>query len=127
MSVNRSQLAKILELLGSAHDGEALSAARRAHALVKAEGESWESLLLPAVRQSAAPNADATAHQTKRGRLLTTYDMYQALQNSARVPQDIKKRLRARERALIDGELSEAEIADIKRLFERLLAAGTAR
>ena len=45
MTVNRQQLAKILELLGSAHDGEALVAARRADAMVKAGAEDWASLL----------------------------------------------------------------------------------
>lgn len=121
MSVDRIQLAKILEMLGSAHDGEALSAARRAHALIKAEGQSWEALL--AGGAEPAPVAARATPAAKRSRLLTTYDMYQALQASTRVPQEIKKRLRAGERALIDGELSATEIADIKRLFEQLLAA----
>ena len=122
MPVNRIQLVKILELLGSSHDGEALSAARRAHSLIKAGGEPWEELLIGRAPQQVMPRAAQPAPTAKRRRLLTTYDMYQALQNSTQVPQEIKKRLRGNERALIDGELSPAEIGDIKRLFEQLVA-----
>jgi hypothetical protein len=39
--LDRVKLAKILGLIGSAHDGEALAAARRAHDLVSAEKLTW--------------------------------------------------------------------------------------
>jgi len=128
MSVNRTQLAKILEMLGSSHDGEALAAARRAHALIKAEGESWETLLIGDA--TLTPNAIDGAmapRAAKRTRLLTTYAMYHALLNSSHVPQEIKKRLRGNERALIDGELGAADIEDIKRLFDQLVAGRSGR
>lgn len=128
MSVNRTQLAKILEMLGSSHDGEALAAARRAHALIKAEGETWQTLLIgDATLMAGAIDGAAAPRAAKRARLLTTYDMYQALLNSTHVPQEIKKRLRGSERALIDGELAAAEIADIKRLFDQLVAGRSGR
>lgn len=44
-SSDRSMLAKLLGLVGSAHDGEALAAARKAHALVAARGITWPDLL----------------------------------------------------------------------------------
>lgn len=45
MSLDRSRLAKLLELVGSSFDGEAFNAARKAHAMVKASGLSWEKIL----------------------------------------------------------------------------------
>lgn len=45
MSLDRIRLARVLEMIGSSFDGEALVAARRAHALVKGEGLTWEDLL----------------------------------------------------------------------------------
>ncbi|MFN4141713.1 hypothetical protein [Aestuariivirga sp.] len=44
-AAERSTLAKLLGLTGSAHDAEALSAARKAHELVKARGNTWSDLL----------------------------------------------------------------------------------
>lgn len=42
---DRSMLAKLLGMTGSAHDGEALAAARKAAALVKAKGATWPAIL----------------------------------------------------------------------------------
>lgn len=41
----RSTIAKLLGLIGSDHDAEALSAARKAHELVKSRGITWPDLL----------------------------------------------------------------------------------
>ena len=42
---DRSTIAKLLGLVGSNHDAEALAAARKAHELVKARGITWPDLL----------------------------------------------------------------------------------
>lgn len=42
---DRSTIAKLLGLIGSDHDGEALSAARKAHELLRAKGGTWLDLL----------------------------------------------------------------------------------
>jgi hypothetical protein len=42
---DRSTIAKLLGLVGSTHDAEALAAARKAHELVKARGITWPDLL----------------------------------------------------------------------------------
>lgn len=42
---DRSMLAKLLGMVGSDHDGEALAAARKAAALVAARGITWPDLL----------------------------------------------------------------------------------
>jgi hypothetical protein len=38
-------LSKLLGLTGSAHDGEVINAARKAHELVKAKGATWPAIL----------------------------------------------------------------------------------
>ena len=42
---DRSTIAKLLGLVGSHHDGEALSAARKAHELLRAKGATWGEVL----------------------------------------------------------------------------------
>lgn len=44
-ATDRAMLAKLLGLVGSDHDGEALSAARKAHDLLRAKGATWSDLL----------------------------------------------------------------------------------
>src|SRR5262249_29758932 len=41
MTLDRTKLIKVLGMLGSAHDGEALAAARRAQELIRAAGMTW--------------------------------------------------------------------------------------
>jgi hypothetical protein len=49
LRLDRDKLAKGLGLLGSAHDGEVLSAARMANTLVRSAGVTWHQLLDPKV------------------------------------------------------------------------------
>lgn len=42
---DRSTIVKLLGLIGSHHDGEALSAARKAHELLRARGATWGEVL----------------------------------------------------------------------------------
>lgn len=44
-STDRTTISKLLGLIGSAHDAEALAAARKAHQLVKDKGASWPEVL----------------------------------------------------------------------------------
>lgn len=52
---DRETLAKLLGLVGSDHDGEALSAARKAHEMVRARGLTWQDVLLVRPAASQAP------------------------------------------------------------------------
>ena len=54
---DRESLAKILGMIGSDHDGEVLSAARKANAMVRAAGLTWQQVLLvrPSAAQSTPP------------------------------------------------------------------------
>lgn len=47
--LDRTKLAKLLGMLGSAHDGEIAAAGRKANALVKAAGITWEEAIKPVV------------------------------------------------------------------------------
>jgi hypothetical protein len=40
-------LAKVLGMMGSAHDGEALAAARKASAIVRRRGNTWDEIVKP--------------------------------------------------------------------------------
>lgn len=44
-TTDRNTIAKLLSMIGSAHDGEALAAARKAHELVQAKGATWGEAL----------------------------------------------------------------------------------
>jgi hypothetical protein len=127
MALNRQQLAKILELMGSAHDGEALAAARRAHMLVKNSGVSWETLLgaqiirlntnapqRPPVQEPPRPRA-SNGH----GRELTSYEMLYALLHSNRTPALVKRRLKPMEAKLEDGDVEEEALEELRALFKR--------
>ena len=59
---DRSMLAKLLGLVGSHHDGEALSAARKAHALVMQRNATWLDVLAAAPQQPS-PAADCAPPQ----------------------------------------------------------------
>lgn len=123
MALNRQQLAKILELMGSAHDGEALAAARRAHMLVKNSGESWEGLLgslpVPSVSAVASATPQRPRPANGHGRELTTYEMLYALLHSNRTPALIKKRLKPLESKVVDGDVAEEVLQELRNLFRR--------
>ena len=126
MALNRQQLAKILELMGSAHDGEALAAARRAHMLVRNSGETWDSLLDPrpaALRQpAAAASPTPERRRTGQGRELTSYEMLYALLHSNRTPTLIKKRLKPLESRIVDGDVADDVLQELRLLFRRYVA-----
>ena len=49
------KLVKVLGLLGSAHDGEVAAAGRRADAMVKGTGLSWDEVITPAAPAPVPP------------------------------------------------------------------------
>jgi len=129
MTVNRQQLAKILEMLSSAHDGEALAAARRADAMVKASGEDWAALL--GVEVAAGSQLDPVPEpisqpQRRRSRELTSYEMLMALLQSDRTPAEVKKGLRPLEKKLFEGDIADGDLADLRMMFSRYVARASA-
>lgn len=71
-STDRSTIAKLLGMVGSAHDAEALTAARKANMLVKAKGATWVDLLTasPAPPPPASPAPPQPHHLTEARDLL---------------------------------------------------------
>lgn len=64
MSIHRNdlqKLAKLLGMIGSASDGEALNAARKAHALVTEKGSTWHEAFGVAETVAAPPAHDQLA------------------------------------------------------------------
>jgi hypothetical protein len=53
--LERERVARVLAMIGSSHDGEALNAARLAHQLITAAGLTWEEFL--AQRENLATEA----------------------------------------------------------------------
>jgi hypothetical protein len=51
-----AKLAKILGMLGSDHDGEVAAAGRRANAIIKGAGLTWDQVLAPVVSPSESPH-----------------------------------------------------------------------
>ena len=65
-STDRTTISKLLGLIGSAHDGEALAAARKAHQLIVQRGATWPEVL----GLATMPAAPAPDHLTEARDLL---------------------------------------------------------
>jgi hypothetical protein len=73
-STDRTTISKLLGLIGSAHDAEALAAARKAHQLVRDRGASWPEVLgLAATPMAPEPDHLVEARDLlKRGKGILT-------------------------------------------------------
>jgi hypothetical protein len=70
MTLDRAKLAKVLGMLGSAYDGEALAAARRAHEMLRAEKLTWSDAVgVDAVVAEAACRHLLAENEMLRGEL----------------------------------------------------------
>jgi hypothetical protein len=65
-STDRTTISKLLGLIGSAHDAEALAAARKAHQLIVQRGATWPQVL----GLATTPAAPAPDHLTEARDLL---------------------------------------------------------
>jgi hypothetical protein len=102
------KLAKILGLLGSAHDGEILAAGRRAHLLIANSGWTWAELL-------GAPSAVEDCRESRRmveACLAVPADLFENYET--RFLTNILPQLRRGRR------LSEKQLAWLCRLYERV-------
>jgi hypothetical protein len=69
MTLDREKLAKILGLVGSVHDGEALLAARRAHGMLAAAGLTWHDAVAADIAIAAEVRRLASENESLRDRL----------------------------------------------------------
>ena len=124
--LDRELLEKLLAMIGSSHDGEALAAARKADALVKRAGLTWREVL--AGRNEPRPQAEAPPAQPARSRSRTTrnrftlsdQDVIDALLTSRRVPIRIKRTVESYADAMKHGELSRDDRAHLRNLYAYL-------
>ncbi len=130
---NRVTLAKVLEVLGSEHAGEALAAAKLATAMMREAGLSWDEVLrseLPpqrtprlAVVASGDPAAPGPGPMgMRRERDLSPYEQFFMLLLSPRTPNHVKKELRGWEARVLDGEITPQEKNDLRQMFKQFVA-----
>jgi hypothetical protein len=79
-AIDRERLTKLLGMMGSQHDGEALAAARQAERLRAEAGLTWAEIVIPRLpappqRQSVGTVADAIAFLLARRSALTQWEV----------------------------------------------------
>ena len=126
---NRNTLVKVLEILDSSHAQEALAAAKLASAMVREAGLKWDDVIdatvLPRVA-APAPVAEAVPTKTpgsgpfgyRRERELSPHEQFFMVLLSPRTPVDVKRKLRAWEGRVLDGEITPQESADLKFMYQ---------
>ena len=124
--LDRELLEKLLAMIGSDHDGEALAAARKADALVKRSGLTWREVLAGRVELPPQPQAAPVQPARSRGRAsrnrfsLSDQDVIDALLTSRRVPIRIKRTVESYADAMKHGELSRDDRAHLRNLYAYL-------
>src|ERR1700761_1922300 len=68
--IDRDRLVKLLGMLGSAHDGEALNAARHIDQMVRAAGADWDGLLRQSVEAAGPKRSSDKADLAKLDELM---------------------------------------------------------
>ena len=78
-ALDRDRLARVLGMLGSAHDGEVVAAARQAERLRADAGLTWNDIVIPRLpapkRQNVASVADAIAFVLRHQTALTEWEL----------------------------------------------------
>jgi hypothetical protein len=105
--IDRARLRKLLGMLGSDHDGEVLSAARRVVELIDASKTSWEVIL---------PDLEAELPGGLGRHAAADRDMIDALLASTKVSDVLKIRLKSMRASLRTGRLGDQD-----RLYLRIL------
>jgi hypothetical protein len=132
---NRTALAKVLDVLGSEHAGEALAAAKLATAMMREAGLSWDEVLRselpPNVTSRLASAADGASSGVapgpgpmgmRRERDLSPYEQFFMLLLSPRTPNHVRKELRGWETRVLDGEITPQEKQDLRQMFKQFVA-----
>lgn len=128
---NRNTLVKVLEILDSSHAQEALAAAKLASAMVREAGLTWDQVIDDAILpRAAAPSSSAAQEPAqartpgagpfgyRRERELSPHEQFFMVLLSPRTPVDIKRKLRAWEGRVLDGEITPQESADLQFMYQ---------
>jgi hypothetical protein len=126
---NRNTLVKVLEVLDSAHAGEALAAAKLASTMVREAGLGWDDVLAPIITGRVVDPAPAEQRSTgsgpfgyRRDRELSPHEQFFMVLLSPRTPSDIKQTLRDWEPRVLDGEMTPQEAQDLRSLYQSFVA-----
>ena len=111
---DRERLVKLLGMLGSAHDGEVLNAARHIDAMVRASGRDWDRLLGP----------DDAPRGPKRGADRADLQKLDELLASTRVSDILKLRLTALREQLQAGRLADQDRHLLRMLHRKAVIEG---
>ena len=126
---NRATLAKVLEVLASDHDGEALTAARLASAMVRDAGLVWDEVLAKEIRPrtpAATPSDDGDEPASRsrgpfarrrRHHDLSSYEQLFLVLLSRHTPPEIKRALRGWEGRILEGEITPQEKQDLRSMY----------
>ncbi len=127
---NRNTLVKVLEILDSSHAQEALAAAKLASAMVREAGLTWDQVIddaiLPRAAAPSSPAQEPAQARTpgagpfgyRRERELSPHEQFFMVLLSPRTPVDIKRKLRAWEGRVLDGEITPQESADLQFMYQ---------
>jgi hypothetical protein len=132
---NRATLARVLDVLGSEHAGEALAAAKLATAMMREAGLTWDEVLRSELPIAAAPETGVLDDDIaatimpgpgpmgmRRERDLSPYEQFFMLLLSPRTPNHVKRELRGWEARVLDGEITPQEKQDLRHLFRQFVA-----
>ena len=112
---DRARLVKLLGMLGSAHDGEVLNAARHIDAMLRASGGDWDKLLSPAPATAGPKRSSDGADLKKLDELLA----------ATQVSDVLKIRLAAMREAVKTGRLADQDRHLLRMLYRKAVIDGT--
>ena len=120
---NRTTLVKVLEILDSSNAGEALAAAKLASTMLREAGLTWDDVLAPEIhnRAAQAPATHAVGAGPfgyRRDRELSPHEQFFMVLLSPRTPMEIKRKLRAWEARVLDGEITPQETQDLRFMYQ---------
>jgi hypothetical protein len=124
---NRTTFVKVLEILDSSNAGEALAAAKLASTMLREAGLTWDDALAPEIhgRAAQAPAARAIGPGIgpgpfgyRRDRELSPHEQFFMVLLSPRTPMEVKRKLRAWEARVLDGEITPQETQDLRFMYQ---------
>jgi hypothetical protein len=120
---NRTTLVKVLEILDSSNAGEALAAAKLASTMLREAGLTWDDVLAPEIHNRAAQTPATRAVGAgpfgyRRDRELSPHEQFFMVLLSPRTPMEIKRKLRAWEARVLDGEITPQETQDLRFMYQ---------
>ena len=120
---NRTTLVKVLEILDSSNAGEALAAAKLASTMLREAGLTWDDVLAPEInnRTAQAPATRAVGAGPfgyRRDRELSPHEQFFMVLLSPRTPMEVKRKLRAWEARVLDGEITPQETQDLRFMYQ---------